>query len=99
MSESNQFYADNEKSAEGQEKDVDLSLAYEIKSKSTPEEEWEDQPIVYFCHDCGKRVATKKEANRIKFTCQECGGGRISFGTERSVEGYFHLNEEGVRKK
>lgn len=99
MTENNQFYADNEKEGEGIEKSVDLSLAYEIKSNSIPEDDWENQDIVFFCHDCAKRVPAKKNEKKIKFSCQVCGGENISFGTKKSVEGYFHLNEEGMSKK
>jgi hypothetical protein len=99
MSENSQFYADNEQSTEGQEKNVDLSLAYEVKPNAVPEDEWEEQEIAFFCHDCGKRVSAKKNPKKVKFSCQECGGGNISFGTAKSIEGFFHLNAEGVSKK
>ncbi len=99
MSENNQFYADNEKGTEGLEKEIDLSLAYEIHPNSVPEEEWEDQKIIFFCHDCGKKVDAEKNKKGIRFKCSICDGNQISFGTEKSIQNFFHLNEEGVQKK
>lgn len=95
----NQFYADNEKSSEGNEKTIDLSRAYTLKFEPTPESAWTDQSVVFFCNDCGKLVATEKDPHAIKFSCTECKGRNISFGTERSVNNFFKLNDGGKRKK
>ncbi len=95
----NQFYADNEKNSEVKETDIDLSIAYELKVKSLPEDQWEDQAIVFFCNDCEKIVAAEKNKNAVKFTCAVCKGKNISFGTQKSVNNFFRLNEGGKRKK
>ncbi len=97
--QSSQFYADNEVAGEVSEKDVDLSLAYEIKDKSVPEEAWGHQPVQYFCHTCEHVVATKKAPGKgLKFLCAECNGKQISFGTQRSLRNFFKLNDEGRTK-
>ncbi len=99
MSEDNQFYADNEKNSEVLESDVDLSLAYNVCPNIIPEDQWEDQQVVFFCHDCGKLVKAEKKTKGMSFFCSECSGKKISFGTEKSVQHFFHLNDEGVQKK
>ncbi len=101
MSGSNQFYADNEKKSEIHESEIDLSIAYEIKPNALSEEEWENQNVVFFCHDCGKLVnaTSHKTKKGMKFSCSECNGKRISFGTLKSLQNFFHLNDDGVRKE
>lgn len=99
MSGSSQFYADNEKNAEVCETEVDLSLAYELKPKMLSKEECEDTEVGFFCHDCNKIVSAKKDQKKVRFTCTECGGKRISFGTKRSLTNHFRLNDNGVRKE
>jgi len=96
---SSQFYADNERQSEVTERDIDLSIAYEIKSKEVAEEEWEDQKVGFFCHDCHKLVEGQKAKKGLKFHCKACSGKKISFGTMRSLKNFFHLNDEGVAKK
>ena len=96
---SNQFYADNEKNSEVDESSIDLSIAYELKVKSVPEDEWEDQGIVFFCNDCEQVVEAEKHKDKVRFTCPECKGKNISFGTQKSVSNFFRLNESGKRKK
>ncbi len=98
MSENNQFYADNENSNGVDVSQIDLSLAYEIKSKAIPEADFESTPVAFFCRDCRKLVATKKTEKGLKFACTECGGKDIFFGTRRSLINHFHLNEEGAQK-
>lgn len=98
MSENNQFYADNENDGGVDIANIDLSIAYEIKSKATSEEDFETAPVAFFCRDCRKIVATKKAEKGIKFACAECGKKDISFGTRRSLTNHFHLNEEGIQK-
>ncbi len=94
-----QFYADNERSSEVDESTIDLSIAYELKVKSVPEEEWEDQGIAFFCNDCEKIVEAEKHKDKVRFTCPDCKGKNISFGTQKSVSNFFRLNESGKRKK
>lgn len=97
--ESSQFYADNEKATEVDEAKIDLSIAYELKIKPVPEEEWEDQGVVFFCNDCEQIVAAEKAKNSVRFSCPDCKGKNISFGTQKSVNNFFRLNESGKRKK
>ena len=98
MSESNQFYADNEKEGDGIEKNIDLSLAYEVKPTKISDDEWEDSRVGFFCHNCEQLVSVKKSEKRVKFTCGQCGKGDIAFGTIRSLTHHFRLNEQGAAK-
>jgi Zn finger protein HypA/HybF involved in hydrogenase expression len=94
MSDNSQFYADNEKSSDGQESTIDLSFAYEIRSNIVPEDEWKNQKIVFFCRDCDECVDAKKNKKSMTFTCNKCNGKRIAFGTEKSVQNFFRLHEK-----
>lgn len=98
MSDNTQFYADNETSEEMDVSQLDLSIAYEVKPNMISEEAWENQGIAFFCHDCEKLVSAEKSKKGVKFTCQECTGKNVAFGTKRSLENFFHLNTEGVAK-
>jgi Zn finger protein HypA/HybF involved in hydrogenase expression len=98
MNGTNQFYADNESDTEISVQELDLSLAYEVKPLITPENEWENQPVVFYCHDCERCVDVKKRQGSVKFACELCNGNKIMYGTKSSIDAYFHLNEEGVRK-
>jgi len=98
MSENNQFYADNENDGGVDITQIDLSIAYEIKSKAVSEDDFETTPVSFFCRDCRKLVTTKKASKGITFVCAECGKKDISFGTRRSLTNHFHLNEEGAQK-
>ena len=98
MGESNQFYADNENADGVDVSTIDLSIAYEIKDKSIPEDEFESTPVGFFCRDCRKLVETKKSEKGLRFTCSECGGKNIAFGTTRALTNHFHLNDAGVQK-
>lgn len=99
MAGDNQFYADNEKTNEPIKPDADLSIAYQLKYDPPAEADWDNQAVVFFCQDCEKIVRADKEKDSIRFTCTECGGRNISFGTQRSVSNYFRLNEEGRRSQ
>lgn len=100
MSENHQFYADNEGDDETPLSEIDLSIAYEIQSKAIPEDAWENQDVVFYCHDCETLVGVKKkEGKGTKFTCQVCNGEHISFGTDRSIRGYFRIGEGKKEEK
>jgi DNA-directed RNA polymerase subunit RPC12/RpoP len=94
-----QFYADNESTAEPISSDADLSIAYQLKFDPPSEADWDNQSVVFYCQDCEKLVRADKDQNALRFTCTECGGRSISFGTQRSLTNFFHLNEDGRRER
>ena len=98
MSENHQFYADNEGDDETPLSEIDLSIAYEIQSKAIPEDAWENQDVVFYCHDCETLVGVKKKGKGTKFTCQ-VQWRTYFFGTDRSIRGYFRIGEGKKRKK
>jgi hypothetical protein len=98
MSGDSQFYADNEADAVAPA-EIDLTIAHTIQPNAVSEEEWPDQKIIFFCHDCEKVVDVTKSKKKIKFICKECGNQNTSFGTEKSVMNFFRINEAGERKK
>ena len=45
--------------------------------------------IVYFCRDCKKVVKPKRIGKKFEFSCTECKGNNVSFGSEQSVQSYY----------
>ena len=62
-----------------------------VKYRPVSKEEQEDSPVAFYCHDCEKLVEGKRKGKTLKFTCSECSGERISYGTERSLKNFFKL--------
>jgi len=59
-----------------------------------PDETRGDDPVVSFCRNCGKIVATKKVKSRRGKTqevCAECGND-VAIGTEKSIKNYFRIS-------
>ncbi len=54
--------------------------------------------IAYYCREC-KKVIEKPERipQTLRFKCRECGGERVAFGTQNSVQSYFRL-KGGVQR-
>lgn len=52
--------------------------------------------IVYYCPDCKKLVAPKRIGKQFRFSCQECQGNRVAFGTEDSVGHFYRI--PGMKK-
>ncbi len=68
--------------------------AQKVAYKPIPEEEWEHQKVVFYCHDCEKIVQGKKLGKSLKFACAECNGNNVSYGTEKSIKNHFRIQEE-----
>ncbi len=45
--------------------------------------------IIYLCRDCNKVIKPKRIGKKFKFSCTECKGNNVSFGTEESVANYY----------
>ncbi len=52
-----------------------------------------DSCIIFFCKDCQKVVPTTKDRKRYVYTCNECQTKNVAFGTEASVNKFFHLKK------
>lgn len=47
--------------------------------------------IVYYCNDCEKMVKPKRVGKKLKFSCEECKGNNVSFGSEQSIASYYRI--------
>ena len=53
--------------------------------------------IVFYCKDCQEIGEVTRVGARYVYTCNACGTKNGAFGTVRSIESFFHLEEK--RKK
>ncbi|MBI5755160.1 hypothetical protein HZA41_03005 [Candidatus Peregrinibacteria bacterium] len=52
-----------------------------------------ESSVVYFCKDCQKMVNAKKEPRRYVYTCDICGTKNVAFGTKKSIQHFYHLED------
>ena len=63
----------------------------DVKYNPTSDAEYENSPVAFYCSDCKKLVKGERQGKTLKFVCGECGGKRVSYGTENSLKNYFKL--------
>ena len=68
---------------------VDIVRSDIEKDKKFLEDTGLPAKIIYFCRDCNKIVAPKRVGKKFKFSCTECKGDNVSFGTEKSILNYY----------
>lgn len=51
-------------------------------------------PIVFYCKDCEKIVATHRIGKKYLYKCAVCGTKNVAFGTEKSIKSFFRIKEE-----
>lgn len=50
----------------------------------------DEAPIVFYCRDCQKVVAEPvKKGNTYEYTCPDCKGERVAFGTRQAISDFF----------
>lgn len=55
--------------------------------------------ILFYCKDCQwVGVQAVRDGKKYVYSCPECKGKRVSFGTKPAVMEYFHLKEAHVDK-
>ena len=47
--------------------------------------------IIYFCQDCKKLIKPKRISKKFKFSCTDCKGLNVSFGSEKSIANYYKI--------
>ena len=67
--------------------DVDVDKKY-LKNTGVPAK------IIYFCRDCEKQVKPKRIGKKFQFSCDECKGKNVSFGSEQSIFNYYKIPEK-----
>ncbi|MBU0727618.1 hypothetical protein KKA95_02945, partial [Patescibacteria group bacterium] len=45
----------------------------------------EPTKIVYYCGDCKKMITPKRVGKKLQFSCGECKGNNVAFGSEESI--------------
>ena len=64
--------------------DVEVDKAY-MESEGKPAK------IVYYCKECKKAVAPKRQGKKLSFKCAECDRGPLAFGTEEAINNYYKV--------
>lgn len=78
----------------GEPQPIDKDYVDVIRSDVEIDKKFIDEPgiptkIVYFCTDCKRQIKPKRVGKKFKFTCSECNGKSVSFGSEKSIESYY----------
>ena len=55
--------------------------------------------IIYFCQDCNKVITPKRIGKKFQFSCSECKGKNVAFGTEKSIESYYKKAQKESKAK
>ena len=50
--------------------------------------------IIYFCRDCERITKPKRIGKKFKFSCTECNGNNVAFGSEKSIHKYYKLPQK-----
>ncbi|MBN2087017.1 hypothetical protein JW758_01585 [Candidatus Peregrinibacteria bacterium] len=62
----------------------------------------EPAKIIYYCRDCEKLVKPKRVGKKLRFTCEECKGSNVAFGSEQSIANFYrikNIKEKEAEKK
>lgn len=54
--------------------------------------------IIYYCRDCEKLVKPKRVGGKFQFSCTECKGNNVSFGSAHSIAKYYKIPEIELEK-
>lgn len=65
---------------------------------AVPAKPVDDNPIVFYCKDCGEIVATSRVGGKYVYTCKKCGTKNVAFGTKKSIYGFFKLEDKEKAK-
>lgn len=55
------------------------------------EQTWDT--VVFYCKDCEKIVDVSRAGKKYVYLCQLCGTKNVAFGTKKSIQDYFHVEE------
>lgn len=67
--------------------DVDIDKKF-IKDTGLPAK------IIYFCRDCEKVIKPKRIGKKFQFSCTECKGNNVAFGSEQSIQNYYKIPQK-----
>lgn len=55
--------------------------------------------IHYYCKDCEKIVDAQKVGRKYVFRCPICKTKNVAFGTDKSLNNFFHIDEKRSEAK
>jgi len=58
-----------------------------------------DGTIVFYCKDCEELVDTERFGRKYVYKCKKCGTKNVAFGTMKSINSFFHLDDRKDEKK
>lgn len=69
-----------------------------IKSESEIDKQFIDETgkatkITYYCGDCKKLITPKRMGKKFQFSCSECKGKNVAFGSEKSIQSYYKVSD------
>lgn len=50
--------------------------------------------IVFFCKDCEQIVEARPFGRKFVYRCVKCGTKNVAFGTEKSIKGFYRLEDD-----
>ena len=54
--------------------------------------------IIYYCLDCKKLIKPKRVGKKFQFSCTECKGKNVAFGSLTSIANYYKIPESELEK-
>ena len=87
----------------GEPKSIDKEYIEIIRSDSEIDKKFLEDTglsakIIYFCRDCNQMTKPKRIGKKFKFSCAECKGNNVSFGTEKSILNYYKKVQKEAQK-
>ena len=78
----------------GEPKPIDKQYVDIVRSDTKVDKQYINETgipakIVYFCRDCEKMVKPKRIGKKFEFSCTDCKGNNVSFGSEQSIMNYY----------
>jgi len=49
--------------------------------------------ILFYCRDCKKIVEGVRKGTKYEYTCPDCKGERVAFGTEKAICDFFSVRK------
>jgi hypothetical protein len=50
--------------------------------------------MAFYCKDCHEIVDTTRCGRKFVYKCKKCGTKNVAFGTEKSIRGFFRVEDE-----
>lgn len=78
--------------------DTQSNVVAPAPAAAVPPKPVDDNPIVFYCKDCGEIVDVRRVGGKYVYTCKKCGTKNVAFGTKKSIYGFFKLEDKEKAK-